>query len=170
MWHVTTYPQLHIIFGLENNQHLKPLSLVGIVVYTFTQDHWLHAWHVSEMCYLPKSVGRCRASVMRYYYNVKTHQCEEFSYGGCLGNDNRFETQEVCEKRCVAPHTPGTHLDYRNFIKRNIKNIYVYIIIIYTKLFKKNYYRNFIKIFIYIIIKYLFFIIKYLYYICITET
>ncbi|KAK2138178.1 hypothetical protein NP493_8311g00000, partial [Ridgeia piscesae] len=37
---------------------------------------------------------------------VKTHQCEEFSYGGCLGNGNRFETQEVCETRCVAPHTP----------------------------------------------------------------
>ncbi|KAK2191742.1 hypothetical protein NP493_46g01054 [Ridgeia piscesae] len=66
----------------------------------------VHPEEEIEMCYLPKSVGRCRASVMRYYYNVKTHQCEEFSYGGCLGNGNRFETQEVCETRCVAPHTP----------------------------------------------------------------
>jgi hypothetical protein len=53
-----------------------------------------------NICLLPKVIGRCRALILRYYYNPKTRSCEKFYYGGCGGNANNFETQEACEKTC----------------------------------------------------------------------
>jgi len=38
----------------------------------------------------------------RYFYNSTSEQCENFIYGGCLGNDNNFETQESCAEECLA--------------------------------------------------------------------
>ena len=58
-------------------------------------------------CFLPKSIGRCRASVGRFYYNPEIRQCEGFTYGGCEGNANNFETLGECEEDCVLPQTPG---------------------------------------------------------------
>uniref|UniRef100_A0A8C6YIU7 Tissue factor pathway inhibitor 2 n=1 Tax=Nothoprocta perdicaria TaxID=30464 RepID=A0A8C6YIU7_NOTPE len=38
--------------------------------------------------------------VSRWYYNRYTQSCQEFTYGGCLGNANNFLTSDDCEKRC----------------------------------------------------------------------
>ncbi len=59
-------------------------------------------------CYLPKSVGRCRASTPKYYYNAENQACEQFNYGGCLGNANKFDTTEECEQQCVLTQTAGS--------------------------------------------------------------
>ena len=61
----------------------------------------------SDRCYLPRVVGRCHGTSYRYFYNYETEKCEEFIYGGCLGNDNKFDTADECEKVCVKPHNPG---------------------------------------------------------------
>ena len=61
----------------------------------------------SERCYLPKSVGRCRASEEKFYYDHETGVCETFLYGGCLGNGNKFDDIEECTKACVEPHRIG---------------------------------------------------------------
>jgi hypothetical protein len=37
-----------------------------------------------------------------WYYNTQKHQCLSFKHSGCGGNDNRFETRELCEKRCAS--------------------------------------------------------------------
>ena len=42
----------------------------------------------------------CKASMKRYYFNHLTKVCMLFTYGGCHGNQNRFETLEECEKTC----------------------------------------------------------------------
>lgn len=51
-------------------------------------------------CLLPPDVGPCRALLQHYYYNRHTQSCEEFTFGGCDGNDNNFETLEDCETSC----------------------------------------------------------------------
>ncbi len=35
----------------------------------------------------------------RWYYNPAKEACFEFTYGGCGGNQNRFESQNMCQVR-----------------------------------------------------------------------
>ena len=51
---------------------------------------------LDEICILEPETGPCRASFRRFFYNSTTDQCELFIYGGCGGNDNRFDTRSEC--------------------------------------------------------------------------
>jgi hypothetical protein len=61
-----------------------------------------------ELCMLPNEIGPCRASFIRFGFNVEKSMCVPFTYGGCKGNRNRFETLEECHKVCgfLGPHSP----------------------------------------------------------------
>jgi len=63
----------------------------------------------SDACLLPKDIGRCRSFVPRFYFDSSTGQCETFSWGGCRGNDNRFESLEECQSVCKE-HLKKHHL------------------------------------------------------------
>ncbi|XP_072464388.1 kunitz-type protease inhibitor 2 isoform X1 [Notamacropus eugenii] len=54
----------------------------------------------SDLCRVPKVVGRCRASIPRWWYNVTAQACHLFVYGGCDGNYNNFLTRKDCLKAC----------------------------------------------------------------------
>jgi hypothetical protein len=54
----------------------------------------------------PFVVGNCKAAIPRWSFNPKTKKCEEFSYGGCGGTQNNFETLSECETSCPATTTP----------------------------------------------------------------
>ncbi|XP_066991337.2 uncharacterized protein [Anabrus simplex] len=58
-----------------------------------------------DSCYLPKIEGPCRSNISKWYYDVERKQCGQFIYGGCLGNNNKFQTREECEELCVVPDT-----------------------------------------------------------------
>nr|P00994.1 RecName: Full=Isoinhibitor K [Helix pomatia] len=54
-----------------------------------------------SFCNLPAETGPCKASFRQYYYNSKSGGCQQFIYGGCRGNQNRFDTTQQCQGVCV---------------------------------------------------------------------
>ncbi|UJR37563.1 hypothetical protein I4U23_030264 [Adineta vaga] len=52
------------------------------------------------LCKLPKNVGLCRQSKLRFYYDSKLNKCQTFTYTGCRGNKNNFRSALICEKTC----------------------------------------------------------------------
>ncbi|XP_035422057.1 collagen alpha-3(VI) chain isoform X10 [Cygnus atratus] len=62
----------------------------------------------TDICRLQKEEGTCRDFVLKWYYDPKTKSCARFWYGGCGGNENRFNTQKECEKVCLPGNiNPG---------------------------------------------------------------
>jgi len=64
---------------------------------------------VGGECELPAEVGPCRGSFASWYYDTTMRKCLPFTYGGCRGNANRFETELRCTALCVAG--TSAHLD-----------------------------------------------------------
>lgn len=55
------------------------------------------------LCFLPRLVGPCKAAKARYFYSADIGECVRFTYGGCGGNSNNFETKAECESACREP-------------------------------------------------------------------
>jgi hypothetical protein len=55
---------------------------------------------IKDACLEPKRVGRCKAHFPRYFFSSKSGRCERFTYGGCDGTGNNFESLTACEERC----------------------------------------------------------------------
>ncbi|ELT95275.1 hypothetical protein CAPTEDRAFT_227921 [Capitella teleta] len=59
-----------------------------------------------DVCLLPPEVGPCKAAIRLWFYNAQHRQCQQFSYGGCQGNQNRFRSQRLCESACAGINLP----------------------------------------------------------------
>ncbi|XP_050523278.1 PI-actitoxin-Axm2a-like [Daktulosphaira vitifoliae] len=51
-------------------------------------------------CELPRDVGPCYAYMLKYYFDAETKTCKSFTYGGCHGNNNRFDLKSECLAAC----------------------------------------------------------------------
>ncbi|XP_041816307.1 protein AMBP-like [Chelmon rostratus] len=54
----------------------------------------------TEACGAAPDTGPCFGIHQRYFYNSSSMSCELFKYGGCLGNQNNFESERECLQRC----------------------------------------------------------------------
>jgi len=53
-----------------------------------------------DPCSLPLDSGVCDAAFPAFGYNVDTGRCEQFIWGGCGGNENRFGSLDECLAVC----------------------------------------------------------------------
>lgn len=51
-------------------------------------------------CKAAPDSGPCFGLSQRYFYNSSSMSCELFQYGGCMGNQNNFESERECLQRC----------------------------------------------------------------------
>jgi hypothetical protein len=61
---------------------------------------------IEDICRAPAAVGPCDAAFPRWFHNYETGLCEQFTWGGCGGNDNNFESKGECEAACAADAVP----------------------------------------------------------------
>ncbi|XP_037810804.1 male accessory gland serine protease inhibitor-like [Lucilia sericata] len=57
----------------------------------------------SESCYEKPlfSPKECFGNFTTWSYMNETNTCEKFIYTGCMGNANRFDSEEECIEMCV---------------------------------------------------------------------
>lgn len=66
--------------------------------------------NLAYICSLPPQQGSiCSSSASgRFYFNIVTKECTQFTYNGCSGNLNNFGTLDQCNNFCLsAACTPG---------------------------------------------------------------
>ena len=77
----------------------------------------LHALFITDRCTFQPETGPCEAYIPSYFYNKTSGNCEQFIYGGCGGNDNRFTTAAECVTNCS---TNGTFYNYLPTATKNV--------------------------------------------------
>ena len=55
----------------------------------------------ADVCLLEPERGPCSDYSIKWHFVPQEQKCRRFWYGGCQGNQNRFETEEACESKCL---------------------------------------------------------------------
>ncbi|XP_047111390.1 neurexin-4 isoform X1 [Schistocerca piceifrons] len=65
---------------------------------------------IPDRCHQPPERGDCTDYVHKWFYSNKTGKCETFIYGGCRGNDNKFDSENECSLACVDGFEPPEYM------------------------------------------------------------
>ena len=93
----SVYIKKNTIFCFSWSHCVYPVQSYSVVLF-----HIAALSTVSDVCTLPKDDGPCVDYFQRWYYDKSDGYCKEFVYGGCEGNNNRFESEETCRSACNA--------------------------------------------------------------------
>lgn len=81
-----------------------------VIILSLCLFHSFFTKFLSKDCTSEPAVGKCKALVKQFYYDPKTNTCKVFNWGGCpvvgIGNRNRYNTKEECEKVCLKSLKP----------------------------------------------------------------
>lgn len=55
-----------------------------------------------DRCLVKTDIGPCKHYIHKWTFNKAEGKCRTFVYGGCLGNENRFNSQLECLHYCVG--------------------------------------------------------------------
>jgi len=55
-----------------------------------------------DRCLVKTEPGPCKQYVHKWTFNKAEGKCRTFPYGGCQGNENRFNSEAECLYHCVG--------------------------------------------------------------------
>ncbi|CAH1274403.1 OLFM3 [Branchiostoma lanceolatum] len=58
--------------------------------------------YMGDSCILPAEPGPCQEAHSRWHFDPVSRVCQEFQYGGCGGNTNRFGSWRECTIKCLG--------------------------------------------------------------------
>ncbi|XP_072145613.1 papilin-like [Dermacentor andersoni] len=63
----------------------------------------------ADACLLTMVIGTCDGQYQHWHFDATTRSCESFMYGGCLGNNNRFASEDLFShiQPCEQSAAPG---------------------------------------------------------------
>ena len=73
-----------------------------------------------DVCSFEQDRGECIGRFRKFYYNAVLKKCEEFTFGGCGGNGNRFSSEDECQKICLIREEPEPSPDESTISKAAI--------------------------------------------------
>lgn len=100
-----------------------------------------------DRCLVKTDLGPCKNWIHKWSFNKTSGKCITFAYGGCLGNENRFHSQQECLYYCVGGPNSKLFILKKNKTNNIIKLflIYRYITTLHgnkRKCFCNNKYNN----------------------------
>ncbi|XP_010887835.1 kunitz-type protease inhibitor 1 isoform X2 [Esox lucius] len=95
------YPGMYV-FQLKVTDSIGQTSTDQVSVLVLTPEQ------SDSHCLIPKKVGPCRGSFLRWHYNAASKSCENFTFGGCKGNHNNYLSQQECSDACEGVPERGT--------------------------------------------------------------
>uniref|UniRef100_A0A914C9N7 BPTI/Kunitz inhibitor domain-containing protein n=1 Tax=Acrobeloides nanus TaxID=290746 RepID=A0A914C9N7_9BILA len=76
----------------------------------------------AHICSLPPQQGnQCsKMSITRYYFNIVIKECAQFSFNGCNGNLNNFNTLEQCSNFCSSAACNPGEVTYKDINTKKV--------------------------------------------------
>lgn len=75
-------------------------TIVGVVFYLGFSRNSRSVQATDAKCTLPAETGPCRGLFPKFYFDSSSKSCKGFTYGGCDGNGNRFDSEAACKAAC----------------------------------------------------------------------